>query len=123
MLRQLSAVVGTWPMPVGTQGLGDAVGLDLVFRPLTLWCFFLYQKPSFVVLGNKCILQHGDLEFLLTFFCSLDPDHILHGQFLESQDVSRERLKSRRSFVPAARKLLDSLSEMDVRAAQWTNTK
>ena len=35
----------------------------------------------------------------------------------------RERLKSRRSFVPAARKLLDSLSEMDVRAAEWTNTK
>ena len=54
---------------------------------------------------------------------SLDPDHILHGQFHESQDVCRERLKSRRSFVPAARKLLDSLSEMDVRAAQWTNTK
>ena len=54
---------------------------------------------------------------------SLDPDHILHGQFHESQDVCRERLKSRRSFVPAARKLLDSLSEMDVRAAEWTNTK
>ena len=53
----------------------------------------------------------------------LDPDHILHGQFHESQDVCRERLKSRRSFVPAARKLLDSLSEMDFRAAQWTNTK
>ena len=54
---------------------------------------------------------------------SLDPDHILHGQFHESQDVCRERLKSRRSFVPAARKSLDSLSEMDVRAAEWTNTK
>ena len=53
----------------------------------------------------------------------LDPDHILHGQFQESQDVCRDRLKSRHSFVPAARKLLDSLSEMDVRAAQWTNTK
>ena len=54
---------------------------------------------------------------------SLDPDYILHGQFHESQDVCRERLKSRRSFVPAARKLLDSLSEMDVRAAEWMNTK
>ena len=54
---------------------------------------------------------------------SLDPDHILQGQFHESQDVCRERLKSRPSFVPAARKLLDSLSEMDVRAAEWTNTK
>ena len=54
---------------------------------------------------------------------SLDPDHILHGQFHESQDVCRKRLKSRRSFVPTAQKLLDSLSEMHVRAAQWTNTK
>ena len=54
---------------------------------------------------------------------SQDPDYILHGQFHESQDICRERLKSRRSFVLAARKLLDSLSEMDVRAAEWTNTK
>ena len=34
-----------------------------------------------------------------------------------------KRLKSKRSFVPAARKLLDSLPEMNVREAQWTNTK
>ena len=54
---------------------------------------------------------------------SLDPDHILHGQFHESQDICRERSKSRHSFVPAVRKLLDSLSEMDVHAAEWTNTK
>ena len=54
---------------------------------------------------------------------SLDPDHILHGQFHESQDLCRERLKSRHSFVSAARKLLDSFSAMDVCAAQWTNTK
>ena len=53
----------------------------------------------------------------------LDPDHILHGQLHGSRDARRERLKSRRPFVPAARKLLDSLSEMGIRAAQWTNTK
>ena len=53
----------------------------------------------------------------------LDPDRILHGQLYGSQDARRERLKSRRSFVPAARKLLDSLSGMGVRAAEWTNTK
>ena len=52
---------------------------------------------------------------------SLDPDHILHGQFHEPQDVCKERLKSRRSFAPAARKL--PIFEMDVRAAQWTNMK
>ena len=37
--------------------------------------------------------------------------------------MRRERLKSRRPFVLAARKLLNSLSEMGVRAANWTNTK
>ena len=53
----------------------------------------------------------------------LDPDHILYGQLQAPQDALRERLKSRRSFVPAARKLLDSLSESDIRAAQWTDTR
>ena len=53
----------------------------------------------------------------------LDPDHILHGHLLGSQDADRKRLKSRHPFVPAARKLLNSLSEMGTRAAQWTNTK
>ena len=47
----------------------------------------------------------------------LDPDHILHGQLHGSRDARRERLKSRRSFVPAAWKLLDNLSEMGIRAA------
>ena len=68
-------------------------------------------------------LRRQEATISLANRSSLDPDHILHGQFHESQDVCRERLKSRRSFVPAARKLLDSLSEMDVRAAEWTNTK
>ena len=35
----------------------------------------------------------------------------------------RERLKSRRPFVPAARKLLQDLAELDIRAAQWTDFK
>ena len=68
-------------------------------------------------------LRHQGATLSLANRSSLDPDHILHGQFHESQDVCRERLKSRCSFVLAARKLLNSLSEMDVRAAQWTNTK
>ena len=46
-----------------------------------------------------------------------------HMGILPHSTLCRERLKSRHSFVLAARKLLDSLSEMDVRAAQWTNTK
>ena len=68
-------------------------------------------------------LYRQGATFSLANHSCLDPDHILHGQLCGSQDARRERLKSRRSFVPAARKLLDSLSEMDIRAAQWTNTK
>ena len=52
---------------------------------------------------------------------SLDPGHILHGQLTEPQAASKERLKSRSPFVPAARKLLHNLSELGIRAAQWTN--
>ena len=42
---------------------------------------------------------------------SLDPGHILHGQLTEPQAASKDRLKSRHSFAPAARKLLHNLSE------------
>ena len=52
---------------------------------------------------------------------SLDPGHILHGQLTEPRDASKERLKSRRPFDPAARKLLHNLSELSIRAAQLTN--
>ena len=52
---------------------------------------------------------------------SLDPGHILHGQLTEPQVVSKERLKSKHLFVPAARKLLHNLSELGIRAAQWKN--
>ena len=52
------------------------VGL-LIFRPPTSLCFFFYQKPSFVGLGSKCTLQHGDLEFLLPGYI-LDMSMIRH---------------------------------------------
>ena len=42
---------------------------------------------------------------------SLDSGHILHSQLAESQAASKERLKSRNPFVPAALKLLHNLSE------------
>ena len=51
---------------------------------------------------------------------SLDPLHILNGQLTKPQAASKERVKSRRPFVPAARKLLHNLSELGIRAAQWT---
>ena len=50
---------------------------------------------------------------------TLNPDHILHEQLVGKQNAHQRRLKSRRPFVPAAQKLLDSLTESDIRAAQW----
>ena len=56
--------------------------------------------------------------------CTLDPYHILHGQLVGSfPDVSQERLKSRRPFVPSTPKLLNNISKLVIRAAQWTNYK
>ena len=52
-----------------------------------------------------------------------DPDHILHGQLVGKQDAHQGRLRSRRPFVPAAWKLFDSLSELDIRVKQWTKHK
>ena len=53
----------------------------------------------------------------------LDLGNILHGQLTEPLTPSLKRLKSRHLFVPATRKLLHSLSELGIRAAQWTNLK
>ena len=52
---------------------------------------------------------------------SLDPGHNLHGQVTELRAPSKEKLKSRHPFATAARKLLHNLSELGIRAAQWTN--
>ena len=48
---------------------------------------------------------------------TLDPDHILHGHLAGLPDFPQERLKSRRPFVPAARKLSNDLTELGMRAA------
>ena len=52
-----------------------------------------------------------------------DPDHVLHGQLVGQQNTHLERLRSRRPFVPAAWKLLGSLSKLDIRMKQWTKQK
>ena len=59
----------------------------------------------------------------LAYRGSLDPGHNLHELLAGSPDGYRERLKSRCSFVPAARNLLQDLTELDIRAAQWTDFK
>ena len=52
-----------------------------------------------------------------------DPDHVLHGQLVGQYDACLGKLRSRRPFVPAAWKLLDSLPELDIRMKQWTKQK
>ena len=59
----------------------------------------------------------------LAYRGSLDPDHILYELLAGSPDDHTERLKSRRPFVPTAWKLLQDLTELDIRAAQWTDFK
>ena len=51
---------------------------------------------------------------------TLDLYHTLHGQLAGLQNFPRNRLKSRSPFVLAARKLLNDLSKLDIRAAQHT---
>ena len=54
---------------------------------------------------------------------SLDPNHILYGLLNGSSDTRQVRLRSRRSFVPAARNRLDNLARLGTRASEWTNHK
>ena len=42
---------------------------------------------------------------------------------MKSGHMTEKTVENQKQPLPAARKLLDSLSEMDVRAAEWTNTK
>ena len=59
----------------------------------------------------------------LAYRGSLDPDHILYGHLSGSSDTGQVRLRSRRSFVPGARNLLDNLARFGIRASEWTNHK
>ena len=52
-----------------------------------------------------------------------DPDHVLHGQLVGQQDAFLGRFRSGRPFVPAAWKLLGSLSKLDTHVKQWTKHK
>ena len=61
--------------------------------------------------------------FSLAHRGSLDPDHILYGLLSGFSDTCQVRLRSRRSFVPGARNLLDNLARLGIRASEWTNHK
>ena len=128
-----------------------AAALSLVYSTAEccapVWCRSAHTRLSDSVLNNAlrivtgCLrptptdyltvltgIQQAELRRLgatlsLAYRGSLDPDHILYELLAGSPDGHRERLKSRRPFVPAARKLLQDLNELDIRAAQWTDFK
>ena len=52
-----------------------------------------------------------------------DPDYVLHRQLVGQQEAHQGILRSRRPFVPAAWKLLGSLSKLDICVKQWTKHK
>ena len=59
----------------------------------------------------------------LTYRRYLNLDHIFYGLLSGSSDARQERLRSRRSFVPTARNLLDNLAGLGIRASEGTNHK
>ena len=58
---------------------------------------------------------------LLTNRSILDPEQLLLDDLVRPLDARQERLKSRRPFVPAAWKLFDNGSELDICNVQWTD--
>ena len=68
-------------------------------------------------------LRRMGVTLSLAYRGFLDPDNILYGFLSGSSDSRQVRLKSRRPFVPDARKLLDNLARLSIRASEWTNHK
>ena len=57
-------------------------------------------------------LRRMEATLSLAYRGSLDPDHILHVVLSGSSDTGQVRLRSRRSFVPGARNVLDNLPDL-----------
>ena len=70
---------------------------------------------------QRAELRRQEATLSLANCSSSGPGHILHAKLTEQQTASKERLKSRHLFAPAARKLLHNLSELGIRSVQWTN--
>ena len=99
---------GSVPFNFGKSGYGILANCSLCGTEATL----------FFSAGSVCSVRRLGATLSLAYRGSLDPDHILHELLAGSPDGYRERLKPRRSFVPAARRLLQDLTELDIRAAQ-----
>ena len=68
-------------------------------------------------------LRRMGVTLCLAYRGSLDPDHILYSLLSGSSDARQERLRSRRSFVPAARNLLDNFAGRGINAFEWRSHK
>ena len=85
----------------------------------------------FSVQWNQCLYNISGIQpaefgrlgmtLSLVYRGSLDPDHIMYGFLSGPLDARQERPRSRRSFVPAARNLLNNLVGLGIRAFEWTN--
>ena len=98
--------------------------LDDALRIVT-GCLRPTPTEDFPVLA---IIQPAELRRLgATLFLAnraiRDPDYVLHRQLVRQQDAHLGRLISRRPFVPAAWKLLGSLSKLVIRVKQWAKHK
>ena len=100
--------------------------IDSVFNDalrIVTGCLRPTQTDHLLILSGiqQAELRRFGATLSLTKRGTLDPDHFLRSQLAGLPDVPRERLKSRRPFVPAAQKLIHDLSKLGIRAAQWTN--
>ena len=88
--------------------------------PIVIECLRPTPTDHLPILSGIQLADFRGLEATLSL---AKRGHILHVQPAGSPYVPQERLKSRRPFVRAAQKLLNDLSKLGLRAAQWTNYK
>ena len=80
------------------------------------------NRPPTCTLRHPTTFQMG-ATLSLAYHGSLDSDHILHGLLSGSTNTGQVRLRSRCSFVPGVRNLLDNLARLGIHASEWTNHK
>ena len=68
-------------------------------------------------------LRRKEVTISLAYHSLMDPKHLLHQLMVRSITAHKERQRSRHLFVRAARKLLNELSILSIRAAQWIQYK
>ena len=73
--------------------------------------------PILACIQRVGLCRQGATLFLINSGI-LDPEHLLHDFLVRLLDAQQEKLRSRRPFVPAARKLLNNASEIYICVGQ-----